>query len=116
MERSLSIELVRVTEAAALSSARWMVRSLKNEADDAATTAMRTLIYTIQMRSTFVNGEGEKVLYLMLYIGEKLGMGRGPLIDVAVEPREGTSILASGSLNELSLITNTDWGNLLHAP
>lgn len=116
MERSLTMELVRVTEAAALSSARWMGRGLKNEADDAATTAMRTVFDTIPMRGTVVIGEGEMDEAPMLYIGEKLGTGKGPLVDVAVDPLEGTNIVARGSWNALSVIAIADGGNLLHAP
>ena len=116
MERSLTMELVRVTEAAALSSARWMGRGKKNEADDAATSAMRTVFDTIPMRGTVVIGEGEMDEAPMLYIGEKLGTGNGPLVDVAVDPLEGTSIVARGSWNALSVIAIADGGNLLHAP
>src|SRR5690625_4412208 len=116
MERSLTMELVRVTEAAALSSARWMGRGLNNEADDAATSAMRTVFDTIPMRGTVVIGEGEMDEAPMLYIGEKLGTGDGPLVDVAVDPLEGTSIVARGSWNALSVIAIADGGNLLHAP
>jgi fructose-1,6-bisphosphatase II len=116
MERSLSMELVRVTEAAALHSARWMGRGKKNEADDAATTAMRTVFDTIPMRGTVVIGEGEMDEAPMLYIGEKLGTGEGPLVDVAVDPLEGTDIVASGGWNALSVIAVADGGNLLHAP
>ncbi|MFS0645505.1 class II fructose-bisphosphatase [Siminovitchia sp. 179-K 8D1 HS] len=116
MERSLSMELVRVTEAAALKSARWMGRGRKNEADDAATTAMRAVFDTIPMRGTVVIGEGEMDEAPMLYIGEKLGTGEGPLVDVAVDPLEGTDIVASGGWNALSVIAIADGGNLLHAP
>src|SRR5699024_2216302 len=116
MERSLTMELVRVTEAAALSSARWMGRGKKNEADDAATSAMRTVFDTIPMRGTVVIGEGEMDEAPMLYIGEELGTGAGPLVDVAVDPLEGTSIVASGTWNALSVIAISDNGNLLHAP
>lgn len=116
MERSLTMELVRVTEAAALSSARWMGRGLKNEADDAATSAMRTVFDTIPMRGTVVIGEGEMDEAPMLYIGEKLGTGSGPLVDVAVDPIEGTNIVARGSWNALSVVAIADGGNLLHAP
>lgn len=116
MERSLSMELVRVTEAAALKSARWMGRGKKNEADDAATTAMRAVFDTIPMKGTVVIGEGEMDEAPMLYIGEKLGTGEGPLVDVAVDPLEGTDIVASGGWNALSVIAIADGGNLLHAP
>lgn len=110
------MELVRVTEAAALSSARWMGKGLKNEADDAATSAMRTVFDTIPMRGTVVIGEGEMDEAPMLYIGEKLGTGSGPLVDVAVDPLEGTNIVAQGTWNALSVIAISDGGNLLHAP
>ncbi|AJD92359.1 fructose 1,6-bisphosphatase [Jeotgalibacillus malaysiensis] len=116
MERSLSMELVRVTEAAALSSARWMGRGLKNEADDAATTAMRDVFDTIPMKGTVVIGEGEMDEAPMLYIGEKLGTGYGPRLDVAVDPLEGTNIVASGGWNALAVLAVADHGNLLNAP
>lgn len=116
MERSLTMELVRVTEAAALASARWMGRGNKREADDAATSAMRTVFDTIPMEGVVVIGEGEMDEAPMLYIGEELGMGNGPLVDVAVDPLEGTSIVASGTWNALSVVAIADKGNLLHAP
>lgn len=116
MERSLSMELVRVTEAAALASARWMGRGKKNEADDAATTAMRTVFDTVPMQGTVVIGEGEMDEAPMLYIGEELGTNSGPLVDVAVDPLEGTNIVANGSWNALSVLAIADGGNLLHAP
>jgi len=116
MERSLSMELVRVTEAAAISSARWMGRGLKNEADDAATTAMRTVFDTIPMQGVVVIGEGEMDEAPMLYIGEELGTGHGPAVDVAVDPLEGTNIVASGGWNALAVLAIADRGNLLHAP
>lgn len=116
MERSLSMELVRVTEAAALASGRWMGRGNKEAADDAATTAMRTVFDTVPMQGTVVIGEGEMDEAPMLYIGEKLGTGHGPKVDVAVDPLEGTNILASGQWNALSVIAVADEGCLLHAP
>lgn len=116
MERSLTMELVRVTEAAALASARWMGRGKKDEADDAATTAMRRVFDTIPMRGTVVIGEGEMDEAPMLYIGEKLGMDTGPELDVAVDPLEGTSIVAKGTWNALSVLAVAEKGNLLHAP
>lgn len=116
MERSLSMELVRVTEAAALSSARWMGRGNQVEADQAATSAMRTVFDTIPMQGTVVIGEGELDEAPMLYIGEKLGTGSGPYVDVAVDPLEGTRIVAQGTWNALSVIAIADYGNLLHAP
>jgi fructose-1,6-bisphosphatase II len=116
MERSLSMELVRVTEAAAVSASRWMGRGLKNEADDAATTAMRTVFDTIPMQGVVVIGEGEMDEAPMLYIGEELGTGIGPAVDVAVDPLEGTNIVAAGGWNALAVLAIADKGNLLHAP
>lgn len=116
MERSLSMELVRVTEGAALASARWMGRGKKDEADDAATSAMRDVFDTVPMKGTVVIGEGEMDEAPMLYIGEKLGTGYGPRVDVAVDPLEGTNIVASGGWNALAVLAIADNGNLLHAP
>lgn len=116
MERSLSMELVRVTEAAALESAKWVGKGLKNEADDAATTAMRNVFDTIPMNGTVVIGEGEMDEAPMLYIGEELGTKDGPEIDIAVDPLEGTTIVAEGGWNALTVIAIADKGNLLHAP
>ncbi|MFG6114045.1 class II fructose-bisphosphatase [Halobacillus sp. MO56] len=116
MERSLTMELVRVTEAAALKSARWMGRGKKEEADDAATSAMRDVFDTIPMKGTVVIGEGEMDEAPMLYIGEKLGNGYGPRVDVAVDPLEGTNIVAQGTWNALAVIAIADHGALLHAP
>ncbi|MCD2138134.1 class II fructose-bisphosphatase [Salinicoccus halitifaciens] len=116
MERSLSMELVRVTEAAALQSARWVGKGLKEAADDAATEAMRTVFDTIPMKGEVVIGEGEIDEAPMLYIGEKLGTKEGPDIDIAVDPLEGTSIVATGGWNALTVLAVADKGNLLHAP
>lgn len=116
MERSLTMELVRVTEAAALASARWMGRGKKMEADDAATTAMRRVFDTVPMKGKVVIGEGEMDEAPMLYIGEELGTGHGPHVDVAVDPLEGTNIVAAGGWNALAVIAIADEGNLLHAP
>lgn len=116
MERSLSMELVRVTEAAAIASAKWMGRGLKIEADDAATTAMRNVFDTIPMRGVVVIGEGEMDEAPMLYIGEELGTGQGPEVDVAVDPLEGTNIVAAGGWNALAVLAIADRGNLLNAP
>lgn len=117
MERSLSMELVRVTEAAGAAAAKWMGRGLKNEADGAATEAMRMVFDTVPMRGTVVIGEGEMDEAPMLYIGEELGSDQsGPEVDVAVDPLEGTSIVASGGWNALAVLAVADRGNLLHAP
>jgi fructose-1,6-bisphosphatase II len=116
LERSLSMELVRVTEAAALAAARWMGRGKKEEADHAATQSMRDVFDTIPMKGTVVIGEGEMDEAPMLYIGEKLGNGYGPRVDVAVDPLEGTNIVAAGTWNALAVLAVADVGNLLHAP
>ncbi|WP_126428918.1 class II fructose-bisphosphatase [Brevibacillus marinus] len=116
MERSLTLELVRVTEAAALSSARWMGLGRKDEADEAATTAMRKEFENIPMDGIVVIGEGEMDEAPMLYIGERLGQGVPPYVDVAVDPLEGTNIVAKGTWNAISVIAIADRGNLLHAP
>ena len=116
MDRRLTLELVRVTEAAAIASARWVGRGLKHEADDAATKAMRQVFDTIPIQGTVVIGEGEMDEAPMLYIGEQLGTGQGPEVDVAVDPLEGTNIVAMGTWNALSVVAMADRGDLLHAP
>jgi len=116
MERELALEIVRVTEAAALAAAQWMGRGKKNEADDAATSAMRSMFDSVDMAGTVVIGEGELDEAPMLYIGEKLGTGNGPEVYIAVDPLEGTNILAKGHANAMAVIAIADKGNLLHAP
>lgn len=116
MDRELALELVRVTEAAALASSRWMGRGQRNEADNAATNGMRVMFDTVAINGTVVIGEGELDEAPMLYIGEKVGCARSPEVDVAVDPLEGTNILAKGLPNALSVIAIADKGNLLHAP
>jgi fructose-1,6-bisphosphatase II len=116
MERSLTMELVRVTEAAAIAAGRWMGYGKKNEADAAATEAMRKVFDTIPMRGTVVIGEGEMDEAPMLYIGERLGLGYLPEVDVAVDPLEGTNIVAKGLWNAISVVAIADRGGLLHAP
>jgi fructose-1,6-bisphosphatase II len=117
MERSLTMEIVRVTEAAAIASAKWMGRGLKNEADQAATSAMRALFDTIPMHGRVVIGEGEMDEAPMLYIGEELGLRNGgPEVDIAVDPLEGTNIVAKGGNGAITVVAIADRGNLLHAP
>jgi len=116
MDRELTLELVRVTEVAALASAQWMGRGKKNEADGAAVNAMRAMFDTVSIKGTVVIGEGEMDEAPMLYIGEKLGCAETPEVDVAVDPLEGTNILAKGLPNALSVVAMADRGNLLHAP
>ena len=116
MNSNLSIDLVKVTEAAALAAGRWTGRKKKEEADEAATEAMRTMLNAIQMSGTVVIGEGEMDEAPMLFIGEKLGTGHGPEIDIAVDPLEGTNIVAAGTSNAVTTIAVAEHGNLLHAP
>ena len=116
MERQLALEFARVTEAAALASARWMGRGDKNAADDAAVRAMRAVFDTVNIDGTVVIGEGEMDEAPMLYIGEKVGTGRLSCVDVAVDPLEGTNIVAKGSTGAISVIAVAPRGCFLHAP
>ncbi len=116
VDRELAMEIVRVTEAAAIASAQWMGRGKKNEADHAATNAMRKMFDSVNMAGTVVIGEGELDEAPMLYIGEKLGTGMGPEVDIAVDPLEGTTIVAKGHNNAMAVIAVADKGTLLHAP
>ncbi|MFC5701120.1 class II fructose-bisphosphatase [Cohnella faecalis] len=116
MERELALEIVRVTELAALASAPWMGRGNKHHADGAATSAMRAMFDSISVKGTVVIGEGEMDEAPMLYIGERVGSLNGPEVDVAVDPLEGTEIVAKGLNNAMSVIAVADKGNLLHAP
>lgn len=116
MESSLALELVRVTEEAALRSARWTGRGDKHSADEAATLAMRKHFDSVAMNGVVVIGEGEMDEAPMLYIGERVGSGKGPKMDVAVDPLEGTETVASGLNNALSVIAAAPRGSLLHAP
>jgi len=116
MDRELAMELVRVTEVAAIASAEWMGRGRKHEADEAATNAMRKMFDTVAINGTVVIGEGEMDEAPMLFIGERLGNAEAPVVDVAVDPLEGTNILAKGLPNAMSVIAIADRGNLLHAP
>src|ERR1700710_3047124 len=99
-DRNLALELVRVTEAAALAASRWTGRGQKNEADGAAVEAMRLAFDTVAIDGTVVIGEGEMDEAPMLYIGEKVGAG-GPAMDIAVDPLEGTTLTAKGSANAI---------------
>ncbi|MFD0962288.1 class II fructose-bisphosphatase [Paenibacillus chungangensis] len=116
MERELALEIVRVTELAALASAPWMGRGDKNSADGAATSAMREMFDSVSVKGTVVIGEGEMDEAPMLYIGEQVGSMNGPEVDVAVDPLEGTDIVARGLNNALSVIAVAGKGQLLHAP
>ncbi len=114
-DRNLALELVRVTEAAALAASRWMGKGKKNESDGAAVEAMRKAFDTVEISGTVVIGEGEMDEAPMLYIGEKVGCG-GPEMDIAVDPLEGTDLCAQGGPNALSVIAMAEKGTLLHAP
>ncbi|MCC7425555.1 MAG: class II fructose-bisphosphatase [Alphaproteobacteria bacterium] len=115
MDRNLALELVRVTEAAALSASRWMGRGDKNNADGAAVEAMRKAFDQVAISGTVVIGEGEMDEAPMLYIGEKVGAG-GPAMDIAVDPLEGTSITAKGGPNAMAVVALAERGGFLHAP
>ncbi|GAN70999.1 class II fructose-bisphosphatase [Acetobacter syzygii] len=114
-DRNLALELVRVTEAAALASARWTGRGRKNDADAAAVEAMRTAFDTVAIDGTVVIGEGEMDEAPMLYIGEKVGSG-GPAMDIAVDPLEGTNLCAKDMPNAITVVALAERGNFLHAP
>ncbi len=114
-DRNLALELVRVTEAAAIAAARWIGRGNKNDADGAAVEAMRKAFDTVAINGTVVIGEGEMDEAPMLYIGEKVGCG-GPEMDIAVDPLEGTSITAKGGPNAIATVALAERGNFLHAP
>lgn len=116
MEKSLAMALVRVTEAAAIAAGRWIGSGNKYAVDQAGTEAMRAAFDLMEMDATVVIGEGEIDEAPMLYIGEKLGTGTGPAIDIAVDPIEGTNIVAKNLENALAVAAIADAGNLLHAP
>ncbi len=103
-EQNLAFDLVRITESAALASARWLGRGDKNAGDGAAVDAMRVTFNSLDVQGTIVIGEGEKDDAPMLFNGEKVGAGHGPQLDVAVDPVEGTSLLAYGRPNAISVI------------
>ena len=115
MERNLALEVVRVTEAAALAASRLMGRGDEKAADQAAVNAMRQALGTMQVDGTVVIGEGERDEAPMLYIGEKVGAG-GPPIDIALDPLEGTTITAKGGQNALAVIAMAEAGGFLNAP
>jgi fructose-1,6-bisphosphatase II len=116
MNRNLALEFVRVTEAAALSAGRWIGRGEKNAADQAAVTAMRESFNSIDFDGLIVIGEGEMDEAPMLYIGEKVGQGKGTRIDIACDPLEGTSITAKGGPEAIACIAAAEAGGFLHAP
>lgn len=111
-DRNLAMEMVRVTESAALATARWVGRGDKEGADAAAVEAMRTILGTVQMDGVVVIGEGEKDDAPMLFNGERIGDGTPPLVDVAVDPIDGTTLTAHGKTNALSVIAVGERGSM----
>lgn len=116
LDRNFALEAVRVTEAAALASHDWMGRGDEKAADQAAVNAMRKALNILPIDGTVVIGEGERDKAPMLYIGEKVGTGHGPQIDIALDPLEGTTICATGGQNSLAVIAMAENGGFLHAP
>ena len=111
-DRNLALELVRVTEAAAMAAGRWVGRGDKNGADGVAVNAMRALISTVGMRGIVVIGEGEKDNAPMLFNGEEVGDGTGPECDVAVDPIDGTTLAAKGMANAISVMAVAPRGSM----
>ena len=111
-DRNIALELIRVTEAAAIAAARWAGRGDKNAADGAAVDAMRFVLGGVAMDGIVVIGEGEKDEAPMLYNGEHIGDGRPPLVDVAVDPIDGTTLTATGRKGALSVIALSERGSM----
>jgi len=111
-DRNLALELVRVTEAAAMGAGRWIGRGEKESADQAAVDGMRAVLDTVQMAGVVVIGEGEKDEAPMLYNGEEVGSGQGPEVDVAVDPLEGTRLTAKGQPNAIAVIAVAERGTM----
>jgi fructose-1,6-bisphosphatase II len=116
IDRNLGLDLVRVTEASALAAARFMGRGMKNEADGASVNAMRFALSSIDMDGVVVIGEGEKDEAPMLYIGEQIGNGRPPRVDIAVDPIDGTRLLAQGMPNSVSVVALAERGTMFNPP
>jgi fructose-1,6-bisphosphatase II len=110
--RNLALELVRVTETAAIAAARWVGRGAKNDADQVAVDGMRKMINTVSMNGVIVIGEGEKDQAPMLFNGEQVGDGIGPSVDVAVDPIDGTTLTAKGMNNAISVIALAERGTM----
>jgi fructose-1,6-bisphosphatase II len=110
--RNLALELVRVTETAAIAASRWVGRGAKNDADQVAVDGMRKMINTVSMNGVIVIGEGEKDQAPMLFNGEQVGDGNGPSVDVAVDPIDGTTLTAKGMNNAISVIALAERGTM----
>src|SRR5438128_5748081 len=111
-DRNLALDLVRVTEAAAMAAGRWIGRGDKNAADQAAVDAMRAMLDSVSMDGIVVIGEGEKDEAPMLFNGEEIGDGTGPEVDVAVDPLEGTRLTALGQPNAIAVIAVAERGTM----
>src|SRR5580658_2819101 len=116
MDRNLALEAVRVSEVAALSASRLMGRGDEKAADQAAVDAMRTALNGLDIDGVIVIGEGERDEAPMLYIGEKVGTGKGPKVDIALDPLEGTTLTAKAMANALTVVAFSAGGSMLHAP
>ena len=116
LDRILTLELVRVTERAAVAAARLRGRGDEKAADQAAVDAMRSELNRLPIQGTVVIGEGERDEAPMLYIGEEVGVGEGPAVDIALDPLEGTTICAKNLPNSLAVIAIAERGSLLYAP
>lgn len=114
--RNLALEMARVTEAAALACSHWMGLGQEKAADQAAVEAMRRALNSLDISGTVVIGEGERDEAPMLYIGEKVGTGEGPEVEIALDPLEGTTICARGEPNALAVVAIAEKGGFLHAP
>jgi fructose-1,6-bisphosphatase II / sedoheptulose-1,7-bisphosphatase len=115
-DRNLALEAVRVTERAAIASAAWMGRGDEKAADQAAVDAMRQALNVLDIEGTVVIGEGERDEAPMLYIGERVGSGKGPKVDIALDPLEGTTITATGGANAIACLAMAGEGGFLNAP
>jgi fructose-1,6-bisphosphatase II len=116
VDRNLALELVRVTEAAALNAARWMGRGEKNSADGAAVDGMRSVLNALDLDGIVVIGEGAKDEAPMLYVGEEVGTGKGPAVDIAVDPIDGTRLLSLGMPNAVAVVAVAERGTMLSSP
>ncbi len=116
MDRNLALEAVRITEAAALAASNWLGRGDEKAADNAAVEAMREVLNNLDMDGTVVIGEGERDEAPMLFIGEKVGTAKGPQVDIALDPLEGTTTCANGGFNSIAVLAMASKDGFLHAP
>jgi fructose-1,6-bisphosphatase II / sedoheptulose-1,7-bisphosphatase len=116
LDRNLALETVRVTELAALAASKLMGNGKKDEADQLAVDAMRSALNSLAINGVVVIGEGERDQAPMLYIGERVGSGNGPEVDIALDPLEGTNLCATGSPNSIAVVAISERGKFLHAP